>query len=83
MLGYAEGENHSDTPGVISAEQLADTVVAGVERERFLILPHPQVEKFRQHKADYDRWISGMRRLRGRIIDELGSTRLEGMHKLV
>lgn len=83
MLGYAEAEDHSTAQGVISAEQVADTVLAGIERENFLILPHPQVDKYRQHKADYDRWISGMRRLRGRIVDELGSTQLESMHKLL
>ncbi len=83
MLGYAEGDDYSTSPGVISPEQLADTVMAGVEQERFLILPHPQVDKFRAHKADYDRWITGMRRLRGKIIKELGSTQLESMHKLV
>jgi len=41
------------------------------------------LEKFHQHKADYDRWITGMRRLRSNIIDKLGTTRLESMHKLV
>lgn len=51
--------------GVLSVEALADAVVKGLERESFLILPHPQVEAYRQHKAaDYDRWLGGMRKLR-------------------
>ena len=59
-------------------------VVEGVAREAFLILPHPEVAKFIQFKsADYDRWLGAMRTLRGRIVDEIGSTRLEEMHKLV
>jgi NAD(P)-dependent dehydrogenase (short-subunit alcohol dehydrogenase family) len=65
------------TPGAIgdmlratalSPEQVADAVVAGLSAERFLILPHPEVAEFFQHKAnDYDRWIRGMRRLQERL----------------
>jgi NAD(P)-dependent dehydrogenase (short-subunit alcohol dehydrogenase family) len=49
---------------IISAEQVADAVVAGLAEERFLILPHPQVGTFWAQKAsDPDRWLAGMRRL--------------------
>ncbi len=49
---------------VLSPEQVADAVVAGLAAERFLILPHPQVGKFWAQKAsDPDRWLAGMRRL--------------------
>jgi hypothetical protein len=42
-------------------------VVAGLAKEQFLILPHPQVAEFFQRKAnEYDRWIRGMRRLSGK-----------------
>ncbi len=48
---------------VLSAEQVAKDVLAGVAAERFLILPHAQVLEMYRHKgADYDRWLSGMRR---------------------
>jgi NAD(P)-dependent dehydrogenase (short-subunit alcohol dehydrogenase family) len=51
--------------GVISTEELAEAVIQGLETERFLILPHPQVASYMSRKtADYDRWLSGMRRLR-------------------
>jgi NAD(P)-dependent dehydrogenase (short-subunit alcohol dehydrogenase family) len=51
--------------GVISTAELAEAVVQGLESERFLILPHPQVAAYMTRKtADYDRWLSGMRRLR-------------------
>ena len=84
MLGYEEGDDFGDYPGVLGPDQVADSVIKGLEDESFLILPHPQVEKFHQHKAtDYDRWIRGMRRLRSKIIDQIGSTNLASMHKLV
>lgn len=51
--------------GLLSAETVADEVVAGLRDERFLILPHPHVLQYMQRKAsDYDRWLGGMRKLR-------------------
>lgn len=51
--------------GVLSPEQVAEAVVRGLESEAFLILPHSEVEAYRQHKAaDYDRWLGGMRKLK-------------------
>ena len=50
--------------GMMEPEELADIVIEGLERESFLILPHPEVETYMQRKtADYDRWIKGMNRL--------------------
>jgi len=49
---------------VVTAEEVADAVVAGIEAETFLILPHPEVAGFFANKAtDYDRWLAGMRNL--------------------
>ena len=84
MLGYGEGEDTDQFPGVISPNQLAETVIEGIEAEKFLILPHPDVAQFIQYKtSDYDRWLGGMRKLRRKIVSEIGSTRLEEMHKLI
>jgi hypothetical protein len=52
----------------IEPEVVADAVMAGLEEERFLILPHPEVATYFRRKADdYDRWIRGMRRLQERV----------------
>ena len=54
---------------VLSAHQVADEVVSGIAAERFLILPHPEVEQFFQNKAnDYDRWLAGMRKLQRNVF---------------
>ncbi len=48
----------------ISPDAVAQAVVDGLREERFLILPHPEVAQFFLNKAtDYDRWLSGMRKL--------------------
>jgi len=54
-----------DGDGVLTPEAVADIVVAGLDAERFLILPHPEVTTYIRRKAgDYDRWLGGMARLR-------------------
>jgi hypothetical protein len=51
---------------VLSPEQVADAVVAGLAAERFLILPHPEVHQYQLNKVqDPDRWLAGMRKLAG------------------
>ena len=54
--------------GSVAAEDVAEATIRGIEAEKFLILPHPEVEEYRQRKgSDYDRWLRGMRKLRNRI----------------
>ena len=54
--------------GVLSPAAVADAVIAGLEAEQFLILPHPQVATYMRRKVeDYDRWLGGMRKLRDRL----------------
>jgi NAD(P)-dependent dehydrogenase (short-subunit alcohol dehydrogenase family) len=53
---------------VLEPEEVAGAVIAGIESEQFLILPHPEVLTFFQRKAlDYERWLAGMRGLQARI----------------
>ncbi len=53
---------------VLEPEDVARMTLDGMEAERFLILPHPQVLTMYSHKsADYDRWIAGMRRYRSTL----------------
>jgi NAD(P)-dependent dehydrogenase (short-subunit alcohol dehydrogenase family) len=65
-LSEAGGATIAASGPVIQPEQVADAVVEGIDAERFLILPHPEVATFFQRKAnDYDRWLKGMRRMQG------------------
>ncbi len=58
-------------PVAIRPEEVADSVVEGLDEERFLILPHPEVERYFQNKAnDYERWIQGMRKLQERVFPD-------------
>ena len=55
--------------GVLTAEQLADTVIDCMSAERFLVLPHPEVQTYRERKAnDVDRWINGMQRFQSQLF---------------
>jgi NAD(P)-dependent dehydrogenase (short-subunit alcohol dehydrogenase family) len=64
VLTEAGGASIAASGPVIEAAEVADAVVAGLDAERFLILPHAEVKTFFERKAsDYDRWLQGMRRL--------------------
>lgn len=55
---------------VLSADDVADAVIAGLAEERFLILPHPEVGTYLANKTgDPDRWLAGMRRLAAGVAD--------------
>jgi len=54
--------------GILEPEDVAETVVAALAEERFLVLPHPEVATYEQRRAaDRDRWLAGMRRLQARL----------------
>jgi NAD(P)-dependent dehydrogenase (short-subunit alcohol dehydrogenase family) len=68
----AEAEEHGPgrflSEGALEPEQVADAVVAGLDDERFLILPHAEVGEYLRRKAsDYDRWLRGMRRMQAKL----------------
>jgi hypothetical protein len=54
--------------GMMEPDELAEVTVGCLEREEFLILPHPEVLQYMRNKtADYGRWIGGMRKLNRRF----------------
>lgn len=68
LLGERGERDNFLTPGAIEPSDVADAVVEGLDAERFLILPHPEVAEYMRRKtSDYDRWLRGMRRLQARV----------------
>src|SRR5277367_2385826 len=68
MIGSEPEKGSASVDGILSPEEVAESVIAGLAAERFLILPHPVVTDYMQRKtADYDRWLGGMSKLRRRL----------------
>lgn len=54
---------------VLEPAAVADIVAEAIAEERFLILPHPEVQGYVERKAtDHERWLAGMRRLQARVV---------------
>ncbi|MBW4706734.1 SDR family oxidoreductase [Roseobacter sp. YSTF-M11] len=83
LIGLSAGDAESHE-GLLSAAQVAERIVSGVEAGEFLILPHPQVAGYAQSRAqDHDGWIRGMVRLRARLGVQSGTPDGTGLYKLV
>ena len=69
MLGEAEpGARAFLHSNALDPGEVAEMVVAGIDAERFLILPHPEVSEYVRRKGDdYERWLRGMRKLKERL----------------
>ena len=64
------GEKDFLLPGALEPDVVAAHVIDAMRDERFLILPHPEVQEYFTRKAtDYDRWLRGMQRLRQHVVD--------------
>jgi len=56
----------------LEPEQVAQTVWQALQEDRFLVLPHPQVQDYYQYRAtNTDGWLAGMGKLQRRL-DEAG-----------
>ena len=81
LLGLSDADAGAN---LLTADDVAAAVIAGVEAEKFLILSHPQVAKYAaQRGADHDRWITGMQMLRAKAIESFGEVSVENFYMLV
>ena len=56
--------------GMLEPDVLVEKIQEGIDKKQFLILPHTEVQNYIEKKSvDYDRWISGMARLKQKIMD--------------
>ena len=54
---------------ILEPAEVAEVLLEGLRAERFLILPHPEVQDYVANKArDHDRWIAAMQRLQARVL---------------
>ena len=55
--------------GVLSPDEVAAKVLEAIRDERFLILPHAEVETYEKRRADdRERWLRGMRRAQAQMV---------------
>jgi len=56
--------------GMLEPDFLVEKIQEGIDKKQFLILPHPEVQNYIEKKSsNYDKWISGMARLKQKIED--------------
>ncbi|MEL6240972.1 MAG: SDR family NAD(P)-dependent oxidoreductase [Pseudomonadota bacterium] len=69
---------------LLTADEVAKTIVDGVSAGHFRILPHSQVADYVVLRAqDPDRWLAGMRKLRAFAYSTFGQPKAEDFYKLV
>ncbi len=57
--------------GALTPENVAEVTWQGLQDDRFLILPHPEVgDYYRNRATDPDRWLSGMNKLQSLLESE-------------
>jgi hypothetical protein len=66
----------------MSPEDVAKIIISGVLKEEFLILPHPEVEKYFLNKAtNYSKWLEGMKKLRQKVLKLSGDLDIKSIIK--
>ena len=56
--------------GMLEPDVLVKKIQDGIDKKQFLILPHTEVQNYIEKKSsNYDKWISGMARLKIKIED--------------
>ena len=57
--------------GALTPEDVAEVTWQGLQDDRFLILPHPEVAGYYRNRAtDTDRWLGGMSKLQSLLESE-------------
>lgn len=83
LIGLSDADADQGA-NLLTADDVADAVVKGVEDRRFLILSHPDVGTYAAHRGkDHDRWIGGMQMLRAKALREFGEISVQNFYKLV
>lgn len=82
LIGMSEAD-YGSYAGLLTADDVAQSIVAGVTAGRFRILPHPDIAQFAlQRSKDHDRWIEGMQRLQAKSLSALGAAHMAELYRL-
>lgn len=83
LIGLSD-DDASQSEALLTADDVADHILAALAEGTFRVLPHPDVARFAQMRAeDHDAWIRGMQRLRQRAVDEFGQAAPGAIYKLL
>ena len=83
LIGLTEADA-TDVDTLLTADDIAVATLEAIAEGRFLVLPHPEVQRFAQSRArDHDKWIKGMSDLRARAVDTFGDARPERFYRLL
>ena len=85
LLGYeADSPENRPHDRVLTASDVADSLISGMTEGRFLILPHEEAALFARRRAeDTDRWIERMRALRRRAFEDGKPGSLVDLHRKI
>lgn len=65
---WAEG-GVASSDGILESETVAQACMEAIAQERFLVLPHEEVQDYIQFKAgNMDKWLNGMRRFQDKLF---------------
>lgn len=68
LAGTGEAGQLVLNPTAIEPEQVAEALLDGIAKDRFLILPHPEVADYYAVRAtDPDRWLGGMNKMQRKL----------------
>lgn len=83
LIGLSD-DDAKNGENLMSAAEVAHEILTAVREERFLVLPHPQVQGYAQLRAtDHDAWIKGMQKLRSKALDALGEDDIQALYRLI
>ncbi|MEM6886613.1 MAG: SDR family oxidoreductase [Pseudomonadota bacterium] len=83
LLGLTDADAGSHAR-LLSASNVADTIVSGVQAGHFMILPHTEVAEYAQRRSRQpDGWLRGMQVLKDRAEKESAGSGPRGMYRLV
>lgn len=83
LLGLGDADA-AELKNLLTADEVAEVVVSGIEADQFLILPHPDVQTYVTHRSkDRDRWVKSMQMLKAKAEHDFGAATPMTLYKMV